>query len=614
MINFHTRKSLSPLWLTVAFLAGFSACSSTDGPDSPACTDSCQDASLDQSADTSIQSDIAQDDLGQLDSIPDPGTFLAPCLSNDDCDSAICIDSPNGKVCTKTCTEDCPTGFQCKEKKDGTGDIIYLCAPRHLYLCHPCSSSTSCNDSGGSDNLCVPFGEGGRDGSFCAEKCNPGNPDCPTGYSCKKTEGSHQCLPEKMQCSCNKKAMNLGLSTQCFKSKVLGESNAICLGERKCSPDGLSDCSAAVPEIDSCDNIDNDCDGSTDNLDKTLKLPCKSEANEFGQCDGQITSCFNGKALCNAVKALPESCNGLDDDCDGKTDEDLCDDGIPCTKDSCTGDTCKHKQQDDLPCDDGVICTKTDTCLKGVCVGSGQINCDDNDPCSTDSCDPLKGCKHLPASDAVCTDDGDICTADVCKNGKCIHPNDDGAKCVDEGNPCTKDVCEAKICKHIPDDGAGCKDDDIQCTNDVCKNKVCTHPIRTGKCQDGNPCTKNDICQGQSCISGVWDDCDDKNPCTKDSCGKDTGCVHQNQDLMSCTTSSNICSQGICKSGKCTVKPNAPCSTKVTVDKCGKVDVSGACTANGKCTPKSSPSEINCTKPCEGMCFSCTGVEVCYKP
>ncbi len=423
MINFHTRKSLSPLWLTIAILASSASCDSeqVDGPDF--CGDSCSDgSSTDQSADDA-SGDDAPADVYEPETTPDPGTFMAPCLDNDDCDSAICIDSPNGKVCTKTCTEDCPAGFKCQEKKDSPGDIIYLCAPRHLFLCHPCSSSTSCNDSGGSDNLCVPFGEGGKDGSFCAEKCNPKNSDCPSGYTCKKVEGSHQCLPENMQCTCNKKAVNLGLSTQCFKSKVLGEKNAICLGERKCSAQGLSDCSATLPEIDSCDSIDNDCDGYTDNIDKSLKVKCLSEANQHGQCEGEVTSCFNGKALCNAVKALPESCNGIDDDCDSKTDEGLCDDGIPCTKDSCTGDTCNHEQQDNLPCDDGVVCTKTDVCLKGVCVGTSKIDCDDNDPCSADSCDALSGCKHLPASDAVCTDDGDICTADICKDGKCIHPN-----------------------------------------------------------------------------------------------------------------------------------------------------------------------------------------------
>ena len=43
----------------------------------------------------------------------------------------------------------------------------------------------------------------------------------------------------------------------------------------------------------------------------------------------------------------------------------------------------------------------------GTCVGT-PINCDDGNPCTTDSCDPVTGCINTPNSNAC--DDGNVCT------------------------------------------------------------------------------------------------------------------------------------------------------------------------------------------------------------
>jgi hypothetical protein len=75
-----------------------------------------------------------------------------------------------------------------------------------------------------------------------------------------------------------------------------------------------------------------------------------------------------------------------------------CDDGNPCTQDSCdpaTG-TCVHTPvPDGTPCNDGNPCTQNDTCINGACV-STPVNCDDGIACTQDSCDPASGCVHTP--------------------------------------------------------------------------------------------------------------------------------------------------------------------------------------------------------------------------
>jgi endo-1,3-1,4-beta-glycanase ExoK len=117
--------------------------------------------------------------------------------------------------------------------------------------------------------------------------------------------------------------------------------------------------------------------------------------------------------------------------------------------------------------------------------GQCQMSCDDANPCTTDSCDPLTGCKFL--NNALgCADDGNTCTSDVCSAGACTHPNNTSS-CADDGNTCTSDVCSAGACTH-PNNTSSCADDGNACTNDVCSAGACTHPSNS-TCTAGTPCT-----------------------------------------------------------------------------------------------------------------------------
>ena len=115
-----------------------------------------------------------------------------------------------------------------------------------------------------------------------------------------------------------------------------------------------------------------------------------------------------------------------------------------------------------------------------------QMSCDDSNPCTTDSCDPLTGCK-FQNNTLACSDDGNPCTNDVCSAGVCTHPNNTQS-CADDNNSCTNDVCSAGVCTH-PNNTQSCADDNNSCTNDVCSAGVCTHPSNNTCSAASTPCS-----------------------------------------------------------------------------------------------------------------------------
>ncbi|MCB9786923.1 MAG: hypothetical protein H6744_09560 [Deltaproteobacteria bacterium] len=338
---------------------------------------------------------------------------------------------------------------------------------------------------------------------------------------------------------------------------------------------------------DTCDGVDSDCDGDTD--EGFVGAACDS-TNEFGTCAG-TTVCVSGQTSCDAAGPAAETCDGADQDCDGDTDESTCDDGDPCTDDVCSGaEGCSNEAKD---CDDSDACT-TDTCdaETGDCVHAA-LDCDDSDACTTDSCEASTGaCIHA----AVVCDDSDACTDDSCDSETGCTTT---ATVCDDQDPCTVDACDAATgCSATAKD---CDDSDA-CTTDTCNaaTGACEHTAVD--CDDSDACT-TDSCDAVTGCAHAALDCDDSDACTTDACDSETGCT---TTPLSCDDS-DACTTDSCDSETGCAHDPVVCddSDACTADSCDAVegcqhaevdcDDSDACTTDS-CDTQSGcvHEEVNC--------------------
>ncbi|MCK9417800.1 MAG: hypothetical protein M0R70_00295 [Nitrospirae bacterium] len=241
-----------------------------------------------------------------------------------------------------------------------------------------------------------------------------------------------------------------------------------------------------------------------------------------------------------------------------------------------------------IRCNDNDACT-TDTCDEGTgACGHTAIVCNDSNACTSDACDPLNGCvftinNTLPCSDKNSCTDGDYCLNGLCKSGV-VRNCDDGNICTDDKMIPVIEVC----CIHVPNTKS-CNDNNACTSNDKCAKAVCAGTSKTcedynscttnscdpasGSCvyspvpdcicagkPNGSPCTDGNACTVDSCVNQVCVStartCNDNNVCTTDTCNTSTGCVFTNNTL-SCSdnntcTVGDVCLNGVCKPGATT--------------------------------------------------------------
>ena len=325
-----------------------------------------------------------------------------------------------------------------------------------------------------------------------------------------------------------------------------------------------------------CQNVQNKC--TTDEYCDGVTLTCQFRAVDCNDRDPCTQDSCDPRIGCVHTPIL--GC-GDDEPC---TTDAMCDDGNECTIDSCVADPnnpdksyCKHLDR---------VCDEAPKCHKGTCVpGKGCVylpvpdcqcsahsdcmaenmcsvgrcnfstgqcfyeekNCDDNDPCTLDSCDPASGaCINTIdpyAPPQTCTD----CSrggVQTCRNimssifqDKCLEPvcNKDTHRCEFPTKQCpTTDPCFPGSCN--PATGQ-CENTKIPNCQKCSRDTDCSNPpnaCKYGKCNTGegvcewldlvcestNPCTVGRCDPSDPRNPCKYDpkDCDDNNACTTDTC------------------------------------------------------------------------------------------------
>ena len=241
------------------------------------------------------------------------GGFQAPCEDNLDCRSGWCVPFEDRSVCSILCLDEgCPDGWGCHGVANTEPDVVFICFPPGDRLCRVCLSDDTCPNG-----RCY-----GLDGlEICGLDCL--NDDgCPDGYGCQDVlhDGRpSQCTPISRSCTCDHN--NAGEQRLCERRNAIG----LCYGRETCNPTlGWSACDAPTATAEVCNLVDDDCNGFTDDVHRLGEVCARSVDVDGGviACSGRIVCTLDQPdPICTAPQPAPELCNDLDDDCDGETDE-----------------------------------------------------------------------------------------------------------------------------------------------------------------------------------------------------------------------------------------------------------------------------------------------------
>lgn len=252
---------------------------------------------------------------------------------------------------------------------------------------------------------------------------------------------------------------------------------------------------------------------------------------------------------------------------DQADDTEVPEDMNPCTIDACVGGVAKNDaRQDGEAC---MLGDKAGTCGAGKCEVSCMLtsDCDDTNPCTSDSCGVDKKCAFV-ANDAAIPDDSNPCTKDVCQGGVAQNTAEP------VGTSCGQDAkCDGfGSCQ-------GCKTD-TQCPADTaCADNFCE--VASGTCKS-TPLADGPIADVQ------------KGDCKVTACL--AGQIVANPDDSDVPMGGNDCVDEGCSNGMPTSMPKAsqaPCAAGV----CDGAGMCVQCVATNNCQ-----LDFTCAM---NQCFDC---------
>jgi hypothetical protein len=327
--------------------------------------------------------------------------------------------------------------------------------------------------------------------------------------------------------TCVERTMDCGDKSRgpCATSKCVG-GRCVDFGIPLCEMDLIS--SGSVPPCGSvgCDSRAGGCVVTREGCDDGN--PCTDDS-----CSPDGSECVHRKKNCSSAmreslgrplnKCEVASCSAKSGGC--RVTRVDCDDGNPCTFDACVDSTgkCSHAQID-------CGCRGTDACIDCGCsrdaggCWTSPRSCDDRDPTTIDWCEPKHGCRNR----RVRCPGGSSALPPACReyDAACGSVPVD----CDDSDPCTVDGCISVggngTCVHHPRcpwkvaDDDGCYVPGSNC--DPARGGVCKRPDRM-TCDDGDACTV-DACRRGGICEHIPVECPDSGDgCTLSACSPETG-------------------------------------------------------------------------------------------
>jgi len=278
----------------------------------------------------------------------------------------------------------------------------------------------------------------------------------------RATTATHQapifggCIPQIETCN--------GVDDDCNGQIDDGIGRVLCrneacntIGYQICRGGQWSECSARGQSRETCNGVDDDCDGYVDeDLQKQCAGGCTPLSNGAWYCEGECTTgtqlCRNGQwtSCQNWQGPTPEVCDGKDNDCDGSIDNLVtCAPGYACHNSLCqktcqsnnhcpSGEQC-HDGFCKPSCQDSSDCPSGYQCDGGVCEpGCAVISCPSGKVCSNGQC-------QFPSCDSVTCPSGQTCVNGQCQEENCINTGcPSGQQCIN--GECTSDPCAGITC------------------------------------------------------------------------------------------------------------------------------------------------------------------------
>ena len=323
-----------------------------------------------------------------------------------------------------------------------------------------------------------------------------------------------------------------------------------------------------------------------------------------GGGDGFCGPVFQGQDPTNDCADLDPSTCGTIGTCDGGGGCELFSEGTICQLPGCLGNV----SQGGGTCDGAGTCTPVGTtedcdpyaCLGGVCTKGckSSIECSAFAYCDgvVNTCQPKKPdgstafaaeqCLSGFAADGVCCDTACAGQCDVCsaalgapKDGVCSPLSN--VQCND-GDACTKvDVCNNGVCIGgqpvvCPGD-TGCAGG-LACDTKTGQCSVATPPKNAGDpCDDGKSCTSGEVCTIDGACMGAAVACSPGQCQESGACVEGKGCQFVDKDdYTACSADDNACTLDWCIQGTCiatSIADLSPCP--------GGVCIGGKCIPDG---------------------------------